>query len=125
MFGHSIRAGFPSPADDYVADTLDLNEFLVQRKEATFFVKAKGDSMIGAGIHDGDTLIVDRSITASDGCIVIAVVDSEFTVKRLKKRKGSISLIPENPNFEPIEFKEGQELQVFGVVTYVIHPSKP
>ena len=125
MFSHSIRAGFPSPADDYVADTLDLNEFLVHRKEATFFVKAKGDSMIGAGIHDGDTLIVDRSITAADGCIVIAVVDAEFTVKRLRKQKGAISLLPENPLFNPIEFKEGQELQIFGVVTNVIHPLKP
>lgn len=125
MFSHSIRAGFPSPADDYVADTLDLNEFLVHRKEATFFVKAKGDSMIGAGIHDGDTLIVDRSITPADGCIVIAVVDAEFTVKRLKKSKGTVSLLPENRLFHPIEFKEGQELQIFGVVTNVIHPLKP
>lgn len=125
MFSHSIRAGFPSPADDYVADTLDLNEFLVHHKEATFFVKAKGDSMIGAGIHDGDTLIVDRSIAAADGCIVIAVVDAEFTVKRLKKRKGVVSLHPDNPLFQPIEFKDGQELQIFGVVTNVIHPLKP
>lgn len=125
MFGHSIRAGFPSPADDYVADTLDLNEFLVHRKEATFFVKAKGDSMIGAGIHDGDTLIVDRSITPAHGCIVIAVVDAEFTVKRLKKSRGKVTLLPENPLFHPIEFKEGQELQIFGVVTNVIHPLKP
>lgn len=125
MFSHSIRAGFPSPADDYVADTLDLNEFLVHRKEATFFVKAKGDSMIGAGIHDGDTMIVDRSITPADGCIVIAVIDSEFTVKRLKRSKGTVSLLSENPQFDPIEFKEGQELQIFGVVTNVIHPLKP
>ena len=79
MFGHTIRAGFPSPADDYVADTLDLNDHLMPRKEASFLLKAKGESMIGVGIHDGDILVVDRSITASNGCVVIATVDGQFT----------------------------------------------
>ncbi len=125
LFGHTIRAGFPSPADDYVADTLDLNDHLMPRKEASFLLKAKGDSMIGVGIHDGDILIIDRSITASDGCVVIATVDGQFTVKTLEKKRGKIRLLPANPEFQPIEFKDEQELQVWGVVTNVVHSLKP
>jgi DNA polymerase V len=121
LFAHSVRAGFPSPADDYVAEALDLNEHLISHKEATFFLRAKGHSMTGAGIHDGDLLIVDRSLTASHRCVVIAVVDGEFTVKRLFKRGGKIRLTAENPDFAPIEFNEGQELQIWGVVTSVVH----
>lgn len=124
LFGHTVRAGFPSPADDYVADTLDLNEHLIHRKEATFFVQASGESMIGAGIHDGDLLVVDRSITPTNGRIVIATVDGEFTVKRLEKTATSVRLLPENPDFQPIEFKSEQELQIWGVVTSVIHQFK-
>lgn len=124
LFGHTVRAGFPSPADDYVAETLDLNEHLIHRKEATFFVQASGESMIGAGIHDGDILIVDRSITPTNGRIVIATVDGEFTVKRLEKNPASVRLLPENPDFQPIEFKSEQELQIWGVVTSVIHQFK-
>lgn len=125
LFGHSIRAGFPSPADDYVADTLDLNDHLMPRKEASFLLKAKGDSMIGVGIHDGDILVVDRSITASDGCVVIATVDGQFTVKTLEKKRGKIRLLPANSEFQPIEFKDEQELQIWGVVTNVVHSLKP
>ena len=125
MFSHSIRAGFPSPADDYVADTLDLNDHLMPRKEASFLLKAKGDSMIGVGIHDGDILVVDRSITATNGCVVIATVDGQFTVKTLEKKRGKIRLLPANPDFEPIEFKDEQELQIWGVVTNVVHSLKP
>lgn len=125
MFGHTIRAGFPSPADDYVADTLDLNDHLMPRKEASFLLKAKGESMIGVGIHDGDILVVDRSITASNGCVVIATVDGQFTVKTLEKKRGKIRLLPANPDFEPIEFKDEQELQIWGVVTNVVHSLKP
>jgi len=86
LFGHTIRAGFPSPADDYVADTLDLNDHLMPRKEASFLLRAKGESMIGVGIHDGDILVIDRSIAASNGCVVIATVDGQFTVKTLEKK---------------------------------------
>ena len=125
LFGHTIRAGFPSPADDYVADTLDLNDHLMPRKEASFLLKAKGDSMIGAGIHDGDILIIDRSITATHGCVVIATVDGQFTVKTLEKKRGKIRLLPANPEFQPIEFKDEQELQIWGVVTNVVHSLKP
>lgn len=125
LFSHTVRAGFPSPADDYVADRLDLNDHLMPRKEASFLLRAKGDSMIGAGIHDGDLLIVDRSITPSNGCIVIATVDGQFTVKRLEKKRGSIRLLSENDQFPPITFKDEQELQVWGVVTNTIHSLKP
>lgn len=121
LFNHTIRAGFPSPADDYVADTLDLNEHLMPRKEATFLVKVSGDSMIGAGIHHRDILVVDRSITPVNGKVVIAVLDGQFTVKTLEKKRGKIRLLPANPDFEPIEMKDEQELQIWGVVTNVIH----
>lgn len=121
LYAHSVKAGFPSPADDYVAETVDLNDLLMPRKEASFLIRVSGDSMVGAGIHDGDTLVVDRSITATDGRVVVAAVDGQFTVKRLEKKQGRVRLLPENPNFSPIEFKDEQELQIWGVVTRVIH----
>ena len=121
LYSHSISAGFPSPADDYVAESLDLNEHLIAHKEATFFLRAKGHSMTGAGIQDGDLLVVDRSLTPANRSVVIAVVDGEFTVKRLSKRGGKIRLLAENPDFAAIDFKDGQELQIWGVVTNVIH----
>ena len=121
LFSHAVRAGFPSPADDYVQESLDLNDYLVQHKEATFFLRARGHSMTGAGIQDGDLLVVDRSLTPTHRRVVIAVVDGEFTVKRLFKRGGKIRLLAENPDFASIEFNEGQELQIWGVVTNVIH----
>ena len=121
LFSHAVRAVFPSPADDYVSESLDLNEHLIQHKEATYFLRAKGHSMTGAGIQDGDLLVVDRALTPSHRCVVIAVVDGEFTVKRLSKRGGKIRLLAENPDFAPIEFQEGQELLIWGVVTSVVH----
>ncbi len=121
LFGHKIAAGFPSPADDYVEDRIDLNQHLIRHKEATFFLRVKGDSMLGAGIHDGDLLIVDRALDPVDGKIVIAVLDGELTVKRLERRKGVIRLLPENPAFPPIEVKNEQDLVIWGVVTNVIH----
>jgi len=87
-------------------------------------VRVQGDSMVGASINDGDLLIVDRSITPGNGSIVVAAVDGEFTVKRLEKLRSKIRLLPENPRFEPIEFKDEQELQIWGVVTSVIHSFK-
>ncbi|MEW5972218.1 MAG: translesion error-prone DNA polymerase V autoproteolytic subunit [Pseudomonadota bacterium] len=121
LFGHKIAAGFPSPADDYVEDRIDLNQHLIRHKEATFFLRVKGDSMLGAGIHDGDLLIVDRALDPVDGKIVIAVLDGELTVKRLERRKGIIRLLPENPAYPPIEVKNEQDLVIWGVVTNVIH----
>ena len=121
IFTSRVQAGFPSPADDHLEDMLDLNTHLIHHKEATFFVKAQGDSMIGAGIQQGDILIVDKSLTAKSGKIVIAVVDGEFTVKRLHKYKGNITLKAENPDFKDIKIGGDDELIIWGVVTSVIH----
>jgi len=121
LFLSRVPAGFPSPAEDYVEGSLDLNEHLIAHREATFFVRVQGHSMTGAGIRDGDLLVVDRALEAADGDIVVAVVDGELTVKRLARRGGRVRLLPEHPGFEPIEFKDGQELVVWGVVTSVIH----
>ena len=117
LFSHKVAAGFPSPADDYIEGRLSLDEHLISNKDATFFVRAKGNSMVGAGIFDGDLLVVDKSLTPTSGDIVIAIVDGDLTVKRLIKRGGKITLKPENPRFKEIEFKEGQELLIWGVVT--------
>ncbi len=121
LFITAVQAGFPSPAEDYLDKTLDLNELLISHPAATFFVRVAGDSMQGAGIFSGDTLVVDRSLEATDNKIVVAIVNGEFTVKRLRLKEGRISLVPENPNFPTIEVKEGSDFQVWGVVTYVIH----
>jgi DNA polymerase V len=117
LFSHKVPAGFPSPADDYIEGRLSLDQHLIQHRDATFFVRAKGNSMVGAGIFDGDLLVVDRSLNPSSGDIVIAVLDAELTVKRLIQRDGLVILKPENPEFDEIVLKEGQELQVWGVVT--------
>ena len=121
IFSSRVQAGFPSPADDYLEDRLDLNKHLIQHKEATFFVRAQGDSMLGAGIHSGDILIVDKSLKALSGKIVIAVVDGDFTVKRLHKYGGKITLKAENDDFDDIQITSDSELIIWGVVTSVIH----
>jgi len=121
LYGHAVPAGFPSPADDYVEDRLDLNQLLVQNKSATFFLRVKGDSMIGAGINDGDIIVVDRSLEPIERAVVVAIVDSELTVKRLLYRNGIAELHAENPKYQPIQFKEGQELTIWGVVTSSVH----
>lgn len=115
--------GFPSPAQDYVEQTIDLNQLCVEHPAATFYVRASGHSMVQAGINDGDLLIVDRALTASHGDIVLACLDGEFTVKRLQERPYP-ALMPENPDFAPIYLQEGQELEIFGVVTFVLHKTK-
>jgi len=124
LFGHAVPAGFPSPADDYVEDQLDLNQLLIQNKPATFFLRVKGDSMIGAGIHDGDLIVVDRSIEAVSRSVVVAVVDGELTIKRLIIRNGEAELHAENTRYKPIRFNEGQELTIWGVVTSAVHSVK-
>ena len=124
LFGHTVPAGFPSPADDYVEDWLDLNQLLIHNKSATFILRVKGDSMLNAGIHDGDIIVVDRSIEPADRAVVVAVVDGELTVKRLVMRNGITELHAENPKYAPIRFKEGQELTIWGVVTSSIHGVK-
>ncbi len=122
FFEARISAGFPSPAADYEEGSLDLNKHLIKNPPATFFVRVDGDSMIGAGIHHGDLLIVDRSIEAKNNNIVIAVVGGELNVKRLKIQQGSVSLVPENPNYPTVEITEDTEFEVWAVVTSVIHP---
>lgn len=120
LMSHSVRAGFPSPADDYVEKRIDLNEELIQHREATFFLRVRGHSMVGAGIDDGDELIVDRAIKPEHGRIVVAAVDGELTVKRFFQRGGVVKLVAESPEFSDIEFKDGQEMVIWGVVTKVI-----
>jgi DNA polymerase V len=120
----SVEAGFPSPADDHLERGIDLNEELIRNPAATFLVRVKGDSMRDAGIHSGDVLIVDKSLTPTDRKIVVAMIDGNFTVKRFRKRGGQVFLEAENPDFAPIEVTEGQELSIFGVVSYIIHQAR-
>ncbi|ACU88303.1 LexA family protein [Desulfomicrobium baculatum] len=115
-----ISAGFPSPADDYIETALDLNTYLIRNPAATFMVRVSGDSMTGAGISDGDVLVVDRSEQPAHGKIVVAVLDGELTVKRLVMKNGQTLLAPENPCYQPITVTEGQDLHVWGVVTGVV-----
>jgi DNA polymerase V len=121
VFLSRVRAGFPSPADDYVEQRLDLNEHLIQRESSTFFVRVAGRSMEGAGIHDGDLLVVDRAVEPTDGAVVVAALDGELTVKRYRHREGQPVLVPENDAHAPISIEPGQELVVWGVVQHVIH----
>jgi len=117
---NGISAGFPSPAEDFIQNSLSLDEKLIKHKDATFYARAKGDSMIDAGIENGDLLIIDRSIEPSDNKIAVCYIDGEFTVKRLDIKNNNIKLVPENKNYKEIEIKEGNELIIWGVVTYVI-----
>ena len=121
LFLESVSAGFPSPADDYLEGKLDLNDFLIPNPPATFLVHVTGDSMIGAGIYSGDLLIVDRSVEPHNRNIVIAVLDGELTVKRLKMEKEQIMLVAENKNYEPIKITEQMQFEIWGVVRTVIH----
>ncbi|MEC8043009.1 MAG: translesion error-prone DNA polymerase V autoproteolytic subunit [Verrucomicrobiota bacterium] len=121
LYGQMVPAGFPSPADDYAEGVLDLNAHLVREPTATFFVRARGDSMIGAGIHDGDLLVVDRSLEAINGKVVIVSINGELTVKRLRRAKGRTWLMPENPDYPPIDFHEQDDTHLWGVVTNVVH----
>lgn len=121
IFTSHIQAGFPSPADNYVEKALDLNELVVQRPAATFYVKVQGDSMQHAGIFSGDILVVDRSLTAHNKSIIVAVLDGEFTVKRLILEESGVTLLAENPAYAPIKVSEASQFEVWGVVTYVIH----
>ena len=121
FYNSSIPAGFPSPAEDHIDIPLDLNEHLIRHPAATFYVYAKGNSMQNSGIYDGDLLIVDRAIEPKLKNIVIAVIDGEFTVKRISKIKNKIYLLPDNKEYQPIEIKDSLNFQIWGVVIYTIH----
>lgn len=116
-----IAAGFPSPADDFADTNLDLNEYLVKHPASTFFVRVSGDSMTGAGIFDGDILIVDRSLEVKNNDVIIAALDGELTVKRFRQKSGVVVLLPENSQYDPIQVEDESDFSVWGVVTAVIH----
>ncbi|MCG9893620.1 MAG: translesion error-prone DNA polymerase V autoproteolytic subunit [Thermosynechococcaceae cyanobacterium MS004] len=118
----SVAAGFPAPGEDYIEGKIDLNRHLIKNPAATFLVRVTGDSMIEAGIHSGDILLVDRSLQPADQKIVIAVLNGELTVKRMHYEKGRLYLMPANPDYPAIAIEESMALQVWGVVTNVIHP---
>ncbi len=119
----SIKAGFPSPAEDYLRNSLDFNRDLIKHPEATFYGRVDGDSMRDAGIDDGDIAVIDRSLEAADGDIIVAYVNEEFTIKRLDlkhKQEGYIELLPANKRYKPIRIDEGTDFEVWGVVVWTI-----
>ena len=121
LFSSKISAGFVSPAEEHIESRIDLNRLYVKHPAATFFVRVRGHSMVGAGIHNGDMLVVDRALEAKSGSIVIVAINSDLTVKRLVINGDVILLVPENPEYEPIQICDDMELHVWGVVAHAIH----
>tara|TARA_B100000900_G_C20472916_1_gene672172 strand:- start:50 stop:451 length:402 start_codon:yes stop_codon:yes gene_type:complete len=121
LLGDSVSAGFPSPADDYTEQNIDLNEHLIKNPFSTFFLRVKGDSMINSGIQSHDLIIVDKSLIAKPGNIVIAMIDGDFTVKRLERKNDELYLKSENDLYPDFDFKNYNEIQICGVVIYSIH----
>ena len=115
-----ISAGFPSPADDFKEIRISLDKELVKNKDATFYARVDGDSMIGAGLEDGDLLVIDRSLNTENGRVAVCLIDGDFTVKRIKKEKNKLFLVPENKKYKKLEIKEENELTIWGIVQYVI-----
>ena len=115
-----IKAGFPSPAADFDETKISLDNVLVKNREATFYAKASGTSMIGAGIDDDDIMVIDRSLEPQNNKIAVCFIDGEFTVKRIKIEKDGVFLMPENSNYQPIKVTHENELVIWGIVTYVI-----
>ena len=124
LIEQGISAGFPSPADDFKEIRISLDKELVKNKEATFYARVSGDSMVGADLHDGDLLVIDRAINPENGKIAICFIDGDFTVKRIKKEKDKFYLIPENKNYKKIRIKKEDTLLIWGIVTYVIKKIK-
>ena len=120
MIEQGISAGFPSPADEFKEIRISLDKELVKNTESTFYAKVTGDSMIEAGLDDGDLLIIDKSLDPESGKIAVCFLDGEFTVKRITKREGKLYLKPENKNYEEIEINDGNELKIWGIATFVI-----
>ena len=121
MLLSAVPAGFPSPAEDYIDQHLDLNDHVVRHPASTFFVRATGESMAGAHIQPGDILVVDRALEPANGRIVIAALDGELTVKRLRRRGERLYLEPANPTYSAIEITQDMDFEVWGVVTYIVH----
>ena len=124
LYISGVNAGFPSPAEDHADLSLDLNEHLIQHPSATFYVYARGDSMINSGIYDGDLLIVDRALNPELKSIVIAIIDGEFTVKKIKKNNNVLYLVPDNSSYKPIKITKDMNFEIWGVVTHAIHKPK-
>ncbi|WP_235855692.1 LexA family protein [Flagellimonas aequoris] len=120
LSNNAVSAGFPSPADDFKEKRISLDQTLIKNKEATFYARVSGKSMIGAGLDDGDLLVIDRSLEAEHGKIAVCFLDGEFTVKRLHIEKNAMTLMPENENYKPIKVSKDSDLLIWGVVTYVI-----
>ena len=121
LAGTAIAAGFPSPAEEYLDLALDLNKVLIKHPAATFYARVKGDSMVDAGIQDGDLLIIDKALEPKEGAIAVCFLDGEFTVKRLSVKEEGVYLMPANQEFKPIRITEENEFLVWGIVAYVIH----
>ncbi len=124
LYCYTISAGFPSPAEDYIDKKLDLNDYIIKHPAATFFVKVKGYSMQDCGISDGDLIVVDRALDPIDKSIVVAFLDGEFTIKRVRIKKDKLYLVPENSGYKPIEVTKEMDFQVWGVVTHAIKDIK-
>ena len=124
LFSDSVKAGFPSPAEDHIEQTLDITELLVTNPPATFYLRVAGDSMIEAGIYEKDILVVDRSLVAQHGDIVVAQINEELTVKRFYVKNSELILYPENKNYKSIVIKSGDEFSIFGVVSSVVRQLK-
>ncbi|MBX0335402.1 translesion error-prone DNA polymerase V autoproteolytic subunit [Pontibacter sp. HSC-14F20] len=121
LFAYSVSAGFPSPADDYLEGRIDLGKYLIQNPTSTFMMRVKGNSMTDANIRDGDILVIDKSLKASDGMPVVCFLDGEFTLKTFKKIGQQVFLAPANPAYKPIEVTEEMDLRVWGVVVWILH----
>ncbi|HBX51272.1 MAG: peptidase S24 [Bacteroidetes bacterium RIFOXYA12_FULL_35_11] len=121
LFTSKVSAGFPSPAEDYVDKNLDLNQYIVKHPAATFYIRVSGNSMEGAGIFNGDLLVIDRALEAKSNDIAVCVLNGEFTVKRILKKKDGLYLVPENPDFKPLKIAEEADFQIWGIVSYIIH----
>lgn len=117
---HGIQAGFPSPAQDYISESIDLNHEIVKHPAATFYGRVSGDSMVNEGIEEGDLLVIDRSLQPEDGDLAVCCVDGEFTLKRIKIEPERVWLIPANESFDPIMVTPDSQFTVWGVVTYTI-----
>lgn len=123
LFLDRVPCGFPSPAQDYVESRIDLNKLLIAHPSATYFIRVSGHSMSDANVNEGDLLVVDSALTAVHGDIVVAAVDGEFTVKKLRTHP-LLQLVPMNPNYQPITFQDEESLEIFGVVTFIVYAAR-